>query len=45
MKLLIEFTLDETWDGYEDVIPELIAEDMFIQLKDGVTYEVKKVKP
>lgn len=45
MKITIEFTLDESWDCYDGVAPELIAEDIFyLGLRDGVTYEVKEVK-
>ena len=43
MKIIIEFTLDETWDEYKNVNPELIVEDIFeFGLKDGITYKIKE---
>lgn len=43
MKVTIEFTLDETWDGYEDVDQLLFLEDLLRELADGVE-EVELVK-
>ena len=43
MKVTIEFTLDETWNGYEDIDPRLFLEDLLRELADGVE-EVGLVK-
>ena len=43
MKVTIEFTLDETWNGYEDIDPRLFLEDLLRELADGVE-EVELVK-
>lgn len=43
MKVTIEFTLDETWDGYENISPQLLLEDLLRELADGVE-EVELVK-
>ena len=36
MKVTIEFTLDETWNVYEDIDPRLFLEDLLRELADGV---------
>ena len=43
MKVTIEFTLDETWNGYEDINPQLFLEDLLRELAYGVE-EVRLVK-
>jgi len=46
MKVNITFNLDETWNEYKDMNPELIVEDMFDNWngKDGVSIEDVNVK-
>ena len=43
MKVTIEFTLDETWDGYENKDPLLFLEELFVELAGGVE-EIELVK-
>lgn len=46
MKVTITFNLDETWDEYKNMNPELIVEDMFDnwKCKDGVSIEDVNIK-
>lgn len=46
MKVTITFNLDETWDSYKNMNPELIVEDMFDNWKgkDGVCIEDVNIK-
>ena len=43
MKILVELTLDENWDEYQDTHPDIILEDAIRELADGVTYEFKEI--
>lgn len=36
MKVIIEFELDSSWNDYEKTIDELLIEDMFNNLKEGI---------
>lgn len=47
MKVVITFNLDDGWDEYKNVNPELLVEDMFDNWegKDGLTIESYSVTP
>lgn len=41
MKILVEFSFDETWQSdYKGVVDELIIEDAIAELKSGVTWKI-----
>lgn len=46
MKVTVTFNLDENWDDYKDVNPELLVDDMFDnwQGKDGLSIESYSVE-
>ena len=41
MKVTVTFNLDDSWDDYKNVNPELLIDDMFYnyQSKNGVSIE------
>ena len=47
MKVVITFNLDDGWDEYKNVNPELLVEDMFDNWegKDGLTIKSYSVTP
>jgi hypothetical protein len=46
MKVTVTFNLDENWDDYKNVNPELLINDMFDnwQVKDGLSIDSYSVE-
>jgi hypothetical protein len=43
-KITVVFTFDDTWDFYENIIPDQIIEAALGRLLSGVSYEVLKTE-